>query len=442
MKRILILLLALLTALLLAVSASAAAEYGAIYTEAECLTSDELEVLGNDHLPQFTETYGIDLRVDVLTGIGDFDSLEDAAIAIYEEYDYGYGDGRNGVTLTLLVHEDGDGAALDDWYVCAAGDSDELTTNGPWNVYPVLNEIMREESWSGDAEQDAKTLAAAVVGTRDALEAFVLAGGVAGSVWSPVTNALLSPPADFSDLSDSFPAPGEPIGYVTDTAGIMTAAERQSLAQAAQAVSEAYGFGVYIITVESFRDATGCSDVFDGASALYRTYELGDGDEHRGVLLLLSMAERDYSLITYSDYGNFVFDEDTREEMTYSFWDDFRHDDWYTGFADYIDACDAVLSGGADKVSGEIAVKTGIIFLVPLVVAAIVILILNAKMKSVAKATQAEVYAGDGLHLTASYDRFTHSTQVRHKRQTQSSGGGGGGRSRSSGGFGGTSGKF
>ena len=65
-------------------------------------------------------------------------------------------------------------------------------------------------------------------------------------------------------------------------------------------------------------------------------------------------------------------------------------------------------------------------------------------MKSVAKATQAEAYAGEGIDLSNSYDRFTHATETRRKRKEESSGGGGGGRthSRSSGGFGRTSGKF
>lgn len=443
MKRMLTLPLALLASLLLAVSASAAAEYGAVYTETEMLYSNELAVLGQDHLPQFTETYGIDLRVDVLTGIGNFDSLEDAATAIYKEYDYGYGEGRNGVTLTILVHEDGDGVAMDEWYVYAAGDSDELTTNGPWNVYPNLNEVLTEENWSGDAKQDTKALEAAVVGMRDGLEKFVLAGGVVGSIWDPNTGEMVRQESTMEEnRPDRFPAPGESIGYVTDTAGILTASQRQSLAQAAQKVSETYGFGVYIITVESFREVTGCSDVFDGAAALYRAYGLGAGEEQKGVLLLLSMAERDYSLITYSDYGNFVFDESTREEMTYFFLDDFRYDDWYTGFADYVDACDTFLADGPDKLRAEITARTGIIFLVPLIVAAIAIFLLGQKMKSVARATEAEAYAEGGLHLVRSYDRFTHATETRRKRKESSGGGGGSSRSKSSGGFGGTSGKF
>lgn len=446
MKRnFLTLTLALLISLLLTVSVSAA-EYGVIYTETDVLQSDDLSELGEYDLPLFTETYGIDLRVDVLASIGDFTSVEEAAGAIYDSYDYGYGDGRNGMTLTLLVHEDEDGVMIDEWYVYAGGDSNELVLNGPWNVFPALNEIMTEENWAGDAEQDSETLAAAVRGMRDGLEKFVLAGGVAGSIWSP--NVDSEPGEEIvsdgtpSDVPDKFPSADETIGYVTDTAGIMTGAERQELEQAAQAVSEKHGFGVYVITVDSFREATDSNDVFDGATTLYKKYDLGVGNERKGVLLLLSMRGRDYSLVTYSDYGNYVFDQPTREEMTYWFLDDFGNDDWYTGFADYVDACDAFLSEGPDNLKSEIAVLTGMIFLIPLIIAAIAIFILGCKMKSVAKKTQADVYAGDGLELIRSYDQFTHATEIRKKREEESDSNRGSTHSKSSGGFGGTSGKF
>jgi len=101
-----------------------------------------------------------------------------------------------------------------------------------------------------------------------------------------------------------------------------------------------------------------------------------------------------------------------------------------------------MLAEGPEKVSSGITARVGIIFLVPLIVAAVVIVILGRKMKSIATATQAEAYVGDGLRLSRQYDQFTHATEVRKKRKEESSGGGGGTRSKKSGGFGGTSGKF
>ena len=443
MKRnFLTLTLALLASLLLAIPVSAA-EYGAIYTEAEALQSDELTELGKRGLPHFTAFYETDVRVDVLTGIGDFSSLADAAAAIYDEYDYGYGEGRNGVTLTLLVHEDEDGVVPDEWYLYAAGDNDALTTVGIQMAVDALRESMDVDDWAGDAEQDTQALVDAIATTTDSLVDFFYYGGDPDTIEPPESSS--AEPEAPAIVPDSFPAAGEAIGYVTDTAGIMTVEERQMLEQAAQEISKRHDFGLYIITMDNFRDVTDSQDVFDGATALYNNYALGHGEERKGLLFLLSMDRRDFSMVTYSDYGNFVFDAVAREELVYSFSDDFRLDDWYSGFADYLEDCDDMLEDGPDKLQSEITGMVGIIFLLPLIIAAVVIAILSRRMKSVFKATEAEAYAGGGLNLTRSYDQFTHSTETRKKRKEESSGGGSGGggtRSKSSGGFGGTSGKF
>ena len=440
-RRFLTLTLALLTSLLLVLPASAA-EYGAIYTESDYLQSDELTELGKRYLPRYAAFYDTDLRVDVLTGIGNFSSLADAAAAIYDEYEYGYGQGRNGVTLTMLVHEDEDGVVLNEWYLYAAGDNDALTSTGIQGAVAALSESIDADDWAGDAEQDTQALMDAIATVTDYLGDFFYASSATDTIGAPDMDSTTP---ESTDAPDSWPAAGEQIGYVTDTAGIMTMAERQELEQAAQAVSEKYGFGVYMMTVESFTEATDSYTVDDAAVTLYKKYDLGLTDEDKGVLLLLSMKGRDFSLITYSDYGNFVFDEVAREEMAYYFLDDFSRNDWYSGFADYVASCDNVLANGPDKLQSEITAMTGMIFLFPLIIAAIAVFILGLKMKSVARATEAAAYAGGGLNLTNSHDLFTHSTETRRKRKSESSGGGGGGgkvRSSSSGGFGRTSGKF
>ena len=163
--------------------------------------------------------------------------------------------------------------------------------------------------------------------------------------------------------SDPFPTSGEQIGYVTDAAGILTVAERERLEQAAQTVSENHDFGVYIITVDSFRDYTDSYEVDDGAVALYQKYDLGLTEEDKGILLLLSMRGRDFSLVTYSDYGNYVFDSYARETAAAYFLDDFSVDDWYGGFLDYLISCDEILAEGPDKLQSEIRSMIGMILL-------------------------------------------------------------------------------
>lgn len=252
-----------------------------------------------------------------------------------------------------------------------------------------------------------------------------------------LTAMLLAVPA--FGAADARTVDGKTVGYVTDTAGILTTEEVQMLEQAAQSISEEHDFGVYVITVDSFRAFTDSNHADDGAVALYQKYGLGLGEERRGILLLLSMKDRDYSLVTYSDYGNYIFDASAREWVADYFLDDFAYDDWFSGLADYLYACDDFLLEGPARMRSDILARIGMILLIPLVIAAIAIAILNHKMKSVARAVEASAYAGEGLQLNRSYDRFTHSTESRRRRKEDSSGGS---RSGSSGGFGRTSGKF
>lgn len=248
-----------------------------------------------------------------------------------------------------------------------------------------------------------------------------------------------------------FPAQAEQtLDYVTDAAGILTWEEAQELEQTAKEVSERFDFGVYIITVEDYRDYT-YGDAFDAIEEIYDQYDLGMGADRDGVVLFLSMAQRDFCLYAHGDYGNYVFTDEGREAMTEYFLDDFKWDNWYNGFADYLsqsadylekaEAGSPYSSENLPMESGdrfwEIVIRIGIILLLPLLIAAIVIGVLKAKMKSVAAATQASAYMVGGLQLTDSMDRFTHATESRVKIESNSGSG-----TRHSGSGSGTVGKF
>lgn len=132
---------ALLTALLLALSlcvpAAASVEYGSIFDETEELGSAELTYQGEQKLPQLAKNLGIDLRVDVFTdeGLEPDDTVSDIATFVYGNYDYGLGEDKEGVSLTLLMKTQPDGSyalAENDWCVYAflsetRGSSQELS---------------------------------------------------------------------------------------------------------------------------------------------------------------------------------------------------------------------------------------------------------------------------------------------------------------------------
>ena len=170
----------------------------------------------------------------------------------------------------------------------------------------------------------------------------------------------------------------------------------------------------------------------------------------------MSMSDRKYATFFYGPKAEYAFDAYGQELMEEEFLDDFRDDDWYDGFEDYLEVCDEYLAraeagdpvrrddssaGGSDGsgIGTTILVCLGI----SAVIAMIVCLILRGKMKSVRKGTHADAYVAGSLNLTTSRDQYTHTTETRTKIEHESSDSGGGGSSACSGGGGsGRSGSF
>ena len=94
--------------------------------------------------------------------------------------------------------------------------------------------------------------------------------------------------------------------FVTDEAGLLSDQEWLELETRAEEISREYKCGVYIILLDDFTAYTNDETIYEAAKTLYREYRLGYGEERSGELLLLSMAERDYTLIAYG-YGNTAF---------------------------------------------------------------------------------------------------------------------------------------
>lgn len=238
--------------------------------------------------------------------------------------------------------------------------------------------------------------------------------------------------------------------HVTDAADILSDSEDAALESQAQLIEDQYDFGVYIVTVDDYRDFSDTS-VFDAAMTIYRDYSLGIGEGKDGLLLLLSMDDRDYSLVTYGDTGNYAFNDEGRELMTDFFLDDFGDDNWSAGFEDFLTWAAAYLDAAAagepysdDNIpmSKEDALLTlalyiAAIILIPLVIMFIAVRGRDAKMKTVAAATEASHYVSSPLNLTRSNDMFTHVTETAVLVAKDS-----GPSTSRSGGFSGTSGKF
>ena len=145
--------LILLLAMSLCTPALAASEYGVIYDETDELGSATLTMQGEQTLPELSETLGIDLRVDVLTQIS-YDSIADAAAGIYARYGYGYGEEREGATLTILMEPQDTGTyamPADGWCVYANLSEERGSSQALADVIRTAVEpSMAQQAWNGE----------------------------------------------------------------------------------------------------------------------------------------------------------------------------------------------------------------------------------------------------------------------------------------------------
>lgn len=90
---------------------------------------------------------------------------------------------------------------------------------------------------------------------------------------------------------------GAQLYYVTDEAGLLSENENMMLEKMAETVSQKYGIGVYIVTVEDYRDFHS-EGVYKATYTIYHEYTMGEGPDRDGIMLLLSMDDRDWAMFS------------------------------------------------------------------------------------------------------------------------------------------------
>ncbi len=236
----------------------------------------------------------------------------------------------------------------------------------------------------------------------------------------------------------AFAADGAQLPYITDSAGLLTQSEADELESMAQSVSQQYGCGVYVVTVDDYTDID-TRGAYEAAYSIYHQYSLGEGADRSGALLLLSMRERDWATFFYGPTAEYAFNAYGQEKLEDAYLGYFRDNDWYGGFSGYIGECGRYLELAAQgsPVRASKLVPILIVVAIACLIAGIVCGILCGKMKSVSKKTEAGSYiSAAGLKLTLQEDQYTHTSTSQRKIESSlssssssESGGGGSGRS-------------
>mgnify|MGYP002323981437 CR=1 FL=1 len=170
-------------------------------------------------------------------------------------------------------------------------------------------------------------------------------------------------------LSLSVSAAADADVYVYDDADILSTDECAALNEAAAAVADQYGCGVYVVTVDDmadYIDPDTVTETGETGMAAFTEYAwdalgLAASYDSNGIMLALSMAERDFQMLAHGDTANAAFTDYGKYIMQDEFLDNFREDDWYGGFADYIAAQTlAVEVRTAEAPAGETVVESEI----------------------------------------------------------------------------------
>lgn len=435
-RRMTAFLTALLLVLALCVPVMAETDYGLIYDETEML--GDLSYLGEEMLPELSEELGIDLRVDVFTDEGvENSSVSDIAVYVYENSGYGCGEKRDGVSLTLLLRGTEDGAytlSETDWCVytlldAARGSAQELSDV----VRDAVSPYMAQRAWNGeDMTMSATALSQAVDAMAESVEDYLQAGA--------------SPDVTGGDAEAQTPEQtGADMNYIFDLSDQLSFEEWAELEARASDISQRHGCGVYVAFVDDFTEYGGGNDVYKTTYQLYHANELGMGENRDGIIILLSMAERDYAMFVYGTYAETAFNSYGQEKLEKAFLGNFKEDDWYGGVSNYLSTCDEYLTraDAGKPVRESPALLIAIAVVASCLLSGAICLFLKRSMKTVHQKVEANEYvAPGGLQLSKQYDRYTHTTEVRSKISSSDDSSSSGTSSCSGGGGSGRSGKF
>lgn len=216
---------------------------------------------------------------------------------------------------------------------------------------------------------------------------------------------------------------------VWDNAGILSEDEAAELDLQAWKLTQEFRCGVYIVTISNLAGI----DVEAANQFILDEYGLGYGPDQSCVILLLAIEERKFDIMAHG-YGNIAFTDYGKEQMQERFLDEFREDDWYGGFTEYLSCCGEYLQLARrgepfDVGDSEPSVATGLAIgiLVPLLIALVVCSIFKSQMKTAKMQEAAQFYIGQqGMVLSRESDHFLYTTRTeQYIKPSESSSGGG-----------------
>ncbi len=251
------------------------------------------------------------------------------------------------------------------------------------------------------------------------------------------------------------PSSAADLPRLVDQADLLTDSEESALSDRLDEISERHQFDVVVVTVDSLEEETAvvyADDFYD-----YNGY--GFGDERDGILLLISMEERDWCIST-TGYGITAFTDAGQAYISERFVTDLSVGDYAAAFTNFAVLCDAFITQAdtgepydIDHLPQEpfdLVWNLAVALIIAFVISLIVTGIMRGQLKTVHSQSEADNYIKQGsMHLTRKNDLYLYRHVDRRKKaennsSTRSGNPGGSQTHKSSSGttHGGSSGKF
>ncbi|MCI5722846.1 MAG: TPM domain-containing protein [Erysipelotrichaceae bacterium] len=222
--------------------------------------------------------------------------------------------------------------------------------------------------------------------------------------------------------------------YVVDEYGVLDTENVERLNLLAKEYSEKYHINFYIRILET----SGSTTIERRAEGVYNSENLGYGEDKDGLMLIMTMQDRQFDILVHGKKARGIFITPVRESIADQVINDYmRYDRYDEGARQFFDS-------SIKNMHTVNNVKIGIAIIIPAIIGLIVVIALCSKHKTKGISHEALSYIPSyGFNLRTSRDFFLNRTISRtYSPRSKSSSGGGGFHSSSGGGFSHTSGHF
>lgn len=217
---------------------------------------------------------------------------------------------------------------------------------------------------------------------------------------------------------------------LVDGADLLTDSEEADLLAQLDRASDDLQTDIVIVTLES----CGGYSVDEVINAFYDQYEYGYGGSRDGVMLLLSMAERDYRVLC-NGFADDAITPSERDDIGAYIVDDLSAGAYYDAFGEFLEQCKWEIDGERSGYPFAFGRNLGVSLMIGVITALLITGVLRSQLKSVSSRTGAREYAKPGsMKMTQSSDLYLYRTVNRIRKPQESSGSSGGFRSGGGGG--------